>query len=199
MKIFLIRHGETDWNYEMKVQGGGSDIPLNQKGIEQAKKTGERLKNEEIHLTYASPLNRAHETAKHINKHHEHDIILHDALIERKFGKLEGSNFKDLEDNMKRIFLLNEFDKYEVERLEDFNKRLNEFWDDILSNHKGKNILIVSHSSVTKMLISIVKDIHINEARKLVGVKENASITILEFDEKGQIKDLKIGIKDHLY
>ena len=58
MKIYLARHGQTDWNVEHKAQGR-TDIPLNEVGLEQAKALGESIKNLSFDVCYASPLLRA--------------------------------------------------------------------------------------------------------------------------------------------
>lgn len=68
MNIYIVRHGETDWNVQLKLQGR-SDIPLNATGIEQAEQTGENLKKAGISFdkVYSSPLQRAVKTAELIS------------------------------------------------------------------------------------------------------------------------------------
>ncbi|WP_418390600.1 histidine phosphatase family protein, partial [[Clostridium] scindens] len=63
MRIYLVRHGETDWNIVRKLQGR-TDIPLNEKGIKAAQKTGEALRNVPFTRAFSSPLKRAMDTAK---------------------------------------------------------------------------------------------------------------------------------------
>ena len=63
MKIYFVRHGETDWNRAHKVQGH-TDIPLNNYGRHLARETAEGMKNLKIDLAYTSPLSRAKETAE---------------------------------------------------------------------------------------------------------------------------------------
>jgi broad specificity phosphatase PhoE len=62
MRLYLTRHGETEWNLERKTQGG-TDTPLTTTGIHQAHKLGERLKSEGISFIYSSTLRRAWDTA----------------------------------------------------------------------------------------------------------------------------------------
>ena len=67
MKIYVTRHGQTDWNVQGKTQGR-ADIELNEVGIKQAKQTKEELKNIDIDLIICSPLKRAKKTAEIINE-----------------------------------------------------------------------------------------------------------------------------------
>ncbi len=93
MKIYLIRHGETAWNHERRVQGR-TDIPLNEAGEEIARVTGRGLHKENVYFNriYASPLCRAYRTAELIREesHSECSIEKDDRLVEFCFGALEG-------------------------------------------------------------------------------------------------------------
>ena len=96
MKWYVIRHGQTDWNLENKVQGK-ADVSLNTKGVEQAEKTKEKLENEKIDLIICSTLARAKETAQMINKDRNIPIIYDDEISERDFGEFEGSKQDDFD------------------------------------------------------------------------------------------------------
>jgi broad specificity phosphatase PhoE len=89
-KIYVFRHGETDWNREGRSMGW-LDVPLNQNGIEQAKKLAESLKDAGLEIIYSSPLSRTLETAKIVAGAKNIEIIQNDALKERNNGILEGS------------------------------------------------------------------------------------------------------------
>ena len=197
MKLILIRHGETQWNKEMKVQGGLSDIPLNDTGQKQAKLTGERLKKEKIDLFFSSPMKRAIQTAQIINEHHNKEILIEDSLLERSFGKLEGTHYPDLNYHMQNIYLDDSYEEFDIERIEIFKERLKKFWENLLNTQFGKTIVIVSHSSTSKMLLSIIHNLHIEEIRKKI-IKKNASISIIEFDENKKIKNAIHGDDTHL-
>ena len=88
-KIYLFRHGETDWNVLQKMQGS-KDIELNEKGIQQAKQNAEFLKDFGIEHIYSSPLKRAYITGKTLADKIGVDIEIVDDLIEANFGKYEG-------------------------------------------------------------------------------------------------------------
>ena len=89
MKIFITRHGQTEWNALGKLQGR-KDIKLNEIGREQAVTTSEKIKNEKIDIIITSPLKRARETAEIINKQFNVEIVEDDRLMERCYGDFEG-------------------------------------------------------------------------------------------------------------
>ncbi len=89
MKIYLIRHGETDWNLQGRLQGR-EDIPLNKTGILQASACGEALKNIRFDSIQTSPLMRAKETARIIASWQQCPVVVNPELIERDYGRLAG-------------------------------------------------------------------------------------------------------------
>ena len=90
MKLYLVRHGQTDWNLR-RIAQGQTDIPLNATGIEQAEALRDKLQNYQFDICYASPLQRATQTAK-IVVNDRCSIIFDNNLKERSFGKLESTN-----------------------------------------------------------------------------------------------------------
>lgn len=196
MKLFLVRHGETDWNKINKLQGS-TDIPLNDKGREQAQRAAEKLKEKEFDMILSSPLKRAYETAQIINKYHNKKIKKDIELVERDFGRLEGMDYKKLELKMLDVKIRNLYKKYEIETPEEFKKRAEKFWTKFHKRYFGKTILIVAHSAFLKMFLSIILEEPYHKFRKTV-IKKNASISILEFEEPNKYTRLEIGLDDHL-
>lgn len=94
MDIYLIRHGETDYNKSKRLQGS-TDIPLNAYGIELAEKTAEGMKEVHLDRIYTSPLIRAVRTAEIIRRNRPIEIIPADGLKEISFGDFEGWTFLD--------------------------------------------------------------------------------------------------------
>lgn len=147
MNIIIVRHGQTDFNLERKLQGV-TDNKLNETGKEQALVTKEKLKDEEIDLIICSPLIRAKQTADIINKERNLKIIYDDRLIERNFGEYEGEYIKNY--NVDEFWSYNTNKEYqEAENIRAFLKRVYEFLDDIKETYKGKNILLVAHAGVS--------------------------------------------------
>lgn len=90
MLLYLVRHGETDWNLARRIQGS-TDIPLNATGREQAATTGQLLARRKWDAVYSSPLSRAYETASIIADELGLPApVPVDALVERAYGEAEG-------------------------------------------------------------------------------------------------------------
>jgi len=147
MDILLTRHGQTEWNVLKKVQGK-ADIDLNETGIEQAVITAEKLKNEKIDLIISSPLKRALQTAKIINKTKNLPIIIDHRISERDFGEFEGKETSEF--NFKEFWNYKANKKYEkAENIKEFFDRIYEFLDEIKETYKNKRVLIVTHGGVS--------------------------------------------------
>ena len=95
MELILVRHGETPFNRERKVQGI-TDIELNDAGLRQAQQLALSLKDHEIHRIYSSPLKRAYQTAEAINQFHEVPLHRRSGLMEMDQGDFEGLSFQEL-------------------------------------------------------------------------------------------------------
>ncbi len=141
MNIYIVRHGQTDYNVNGRY-GGRIDVPLNKIGISEAYNVKEKLNGIKFDKVYSSPLSRAYDTARIIT---DCDIIKDERIIERSNGELEGklkSEISELPDfnnpNEKR---------YNIESITNFRKRINSFLDDII-NCDAENILIVTHAGV---------------------------------------------------
>jgi probable phosphoglycerate mutase len=92
--LHFVRHGQTAWNAERRLQGH-ADIPLNETGISEAEMVAAEYKGHSFAAVYSSPLKRAYETARIINRLHGHEIKTHDALKEATYGSLEGIHIDD--------------------------------------------------------------------------------------------------------
>jgi broad specificity phosphatase PhoE len=96
-ELYLVRHGETEWNAARRIQGR-TDIPLNDTGREQARQAAELLARRRWQGVYTSPLGRAHETARIIAERLGLDGVTDiDALVERDYGEAEGMGFDEIE------------------------------------------------------------------------------------------------------
>ena len=86
MELYIVRHGQTEWNKERRLQGS-ADIMLAKEGVEAAKKTGTALKNVAFDKIYSSPLTRAYDTACYIRADRNIEIV---KLILQRLGKPES-------------------------------------------------------------------------------------------------------------
>jgi broad specificity phosphatase PhoE len=149
MNIFVVRHGQTNWNVMKKMQGS-ADIELNEKGLSQANDTAAMLKDSAFDIIFCSPLKRARQTAEIINNDRGLNIIFDERLRERNYGEFEGTN--------KSSFDYNEFWSYQknkkygkAENVQEFFNRIYDFLDDITSKEYN-NLLIVCHAGVEKAI-----------------------------------------------
>ncbi len=163
MNIFVIRHGETDWNTQFRLQGR-TDIPLNDNGRSQAKKTAEGLKAEGIcfDAVYSSPLCRAVETAEILSGFSKDKIKTDSRIIEFSFGKAEGTTPAERKEN-KELSSFNAFfddtKNYiappDAEPLSSALLRTADFWENEIRplENKCKNVLISTHGGTLQSLL----------------------------------------------
>lgn len=140
--IYIVRHGQTDYNLEKRITGR-IDISLNNTGIIEAKELKEELKDISFDYVFVSPLKRAIETAKIITNN---DLIIDDRLIERCNGDLEGKRKEEINFS----FDFNDFYSKEhgIESVSEIRKRVNSFLNEIKRKYPHKNILIVTHGGI---------------------------------------------------
>lgn len=148
MVLYLIRHGETDWN-NLGLLQGRSDISLNENGKKEALKLQAYFKDKKIDVCFSSSLNRAYETAKIIFPKTE--IITDDLLIERYLGDFEGKSHKE--------YHFYDFWDYKanntagnVEGVRELFKRSQTFLNKLKTSYNDKVVVIVSHGAFLKAL-----------------------------------------------
>ncbi len=96
-RLILVRHGETEWNREGRIQGYHADSPLTANGQAQARRLAERLASERVRALHSSDAGRARQTAKPIAAAVELEIVYDDALRERNYGIFEGRTYQEIE------------------------------------------------------------------------------------------------------
>lgn len=147
MAIFMIRHGQTDWNIQKRGQGK-ADISLNKTGIEQAKEISKKLKDEKIDIIICSPLKRAKKTAEIISAEIQCPILYEEGISERDFGEFEGK--QPTQFDCEAFWSYKKNLNYErAENIRDFFQRVYQTLDDIVVRYPEKNVLIVSHGGVS--------------------------------------------------
>lgn len=145
--IYLIRHGQTDWNIQKRIQGQ-TDIPLNENGRLQAMNMSEDICKLNIKKIYSSDLARAKETAQIINKKMGVPIIYDKRLREINYGEKEGMLKKELTGKYDDIFN-REPDKIKAESNIEVYRRIKSFLDEI--KQQEENILVVAHAGALRM------------------------------------------------
>ncbi len=173
--IYYVRHGETDFNL-FHISQGNLNTSLNRTGLEQAEIVAEKLKECQFDVIFASPLNRALQTAEIINKYHNLKINYDERLIDASRGVFQGTlrmqtEFEDYFKNPKR---------FNGETKEETYKKIKSFVND-LNIYKGKNILIVGHSGILEYIKYCVKNQIITNETKLNINTDNCEIIKIEF------------------
>ena len=140
--IYIVRHGQTDYNLEGKITGR-RDIPLNSQGIKEAYTLRKKLKNINFDYVFVSPLKRTIETARLIV---DNDLIIDNRIIERSNGELEGKNKNEIPIDVN--FNLYDKSQYGLEPINEIRMRVKSFLDEILTEYEKKNVLIVTHGGV---------------------------------------------------
>ena len=100
--FFVLRHGQTDWNLQARLQGS-TDIPLNDTGREQARRAAQVLSDQALTKIVSSPLSRALETATIVGQSLKLDPVIDDRLIERNFGLFEGMTIDEVHQHRKEM------------------------------------------------------------------------------------------------
>lgn len=149
MEIYMIRHGQTDFNKKGLMQGN-SNIPLNEVGINQALKTKEALNGIKFDLCISSPLKRTLETAQIITDN-KCKIIYDNLLLERGMGEFEGKDYH-LYKNYDYYNYKENLSSHGVESIRNLLDRTKIFLDKIKNEHEDKTILIVSHAATIRSL-----------------------------------------------
>ena len=178
-KLYLIRHGETDYNNALRFQGQ-TDIPLNQKGIEQAEKAADFFRDIPLQAIYTSTLIRAKTTAEIIAGVKGMEVQETDALREMSFGIWENMNSKDIQKKYakewKDFFASPANMKIpQGESMSDVQKRVYPVVQEILDRYPEGDVAFVAHGGIIRVLMCTMLGLDLNRAWHLhVG---NASIT----------------------
>jgi len=181
MQLILIRHGETLWNKEGRIQGV-SDIELSEAGIEQARRLALSLKDADVGAIHASPLKRAYRTAEIINDFHGKVIDIHPGLMEMDQGDFEGLSFKELMAREKEFLKRWVADPASVrmpcgETLTELQERAWRTMERIIAG--GQNALVVAHNFTIAAILCRVRNISLAEFRSTcVGTASKTVIRV---------------------
>ncbi len=155
-RVLAMRHGETAWNVDTRIQGK-LDIGLNDKGRSQAERLGAALAQESITAIYSSDLWRAYDTALAISKATGVPVVTDEGLRERGFGVFEGKTYAEIEANWPEMALRwrqrdPDFHPEGGESLTLFRDRVLSASQALTARHPGEQIAIVAHGGVMDVL-----------------------------------------------
>lgn len=149
MKLYVVRHGQTDKNV-LGVVHGQTESNLTEEGIKAAYKLQSKIAQLDIDVVISSPLSRAKMTAE-ILIDNKLPVNIDDRIIERDWGLCEGAKIEEVDRVKCWNYYLN-YDENSIEILTDFMKRIIEFIDDIKIKYHDKNVLVVTHSAVSRAI-----------------------------------------------
>ncbi|MDF2839341.1 MAG: pspA [Clostridia bacterium] len=186
--LYLVRHGETEWNASSKVQGN-IDTELNEKGLLQAELVAARLAEENIDALYTSSLKRARATAQKISEHTKIEVKELHEFREICLGPWEGLTLNEINERYSEHYRIyrespSDFNMPGAETFLEVTERFCNAINNVIAQNTGKKIVIVSHGAAIKAAIISVLGIDMRHYNKFRI--DNGSITILNFSDKYQ-------------
>lgn len=185
LRVYLVRHGETEWNTMAKFQGH-TDVPLSEYGREQARLLGKRLSKENFIKVYASDLQRALETAKIISCFHGIDVLTRPELREMNFGFWEGLTYNEIKKSFQE-----EIKKWWEEPLTTRipgGETLSEMVErcvlsikNIVTAYPEGNVIVVTHGGAIRSIVGSVLGMDLNKYWRLR--QDNACLNIIDFPQ----------------
>lgn len=186
LELLLIRHGQTDWNVS-RMMMGRKPIPLNDVGMEQAKRLADFLKGSDLKAIITSPVKRAYQTAEAIANHYENITPLeHEALTEIDYGDWVGKSFDEVIESDREIW-----DAYHIspdtvklpggESMVDVKKRVADLLGDVRSKYKNGRVALVSHADVLKVAILELMDMDLSKLMKFSV--DNCAVILIRFQD----------------
>lgn len=156
-RIIAIRHGETAWNVDTRIQGH-LDIPLNDRGLWQAEQAGLALRDEPLSAVYTSDLLRAHATAQAVVRSTGARLVAEPRLRERHFGQFQGRTFAEIEAELPEDAMRwRKRDPHYAppdggESLVALRERIEHTITALARPHPGEQIVLVAHGGVLDVL-----------------------------------------------
>ena len=186
-RLCLVRHGETAWNAEHRVQSQ-LDIPLSEVGLKQAQAVGRALKEEHFDAIYSSDLVRARQTAEPIANFLSIKMLLEKDLRERHYGIFERLTYAEV-----KVRYPEDYARFEArepdyafrtgESLKDFSARSIAVISKIVNEHKDKSILVFTHGGVLDKLYRFITGLPLSAPRNF-GIP-NAGLNRIEITPSG--------------
>lgn len=194
-ELLLVRHGETSWNVERRLQGH-RDIALNTTGLEQAQAVAAALKNVTIDAIICSDLQRAQQTAQAIAQYHRLTCQILPGLRERNFGGFEGHLIAELNDlfpshyaawrahAVDSQFPANETGEFSGESVRQFHQRIAAAFLTLAHQYPKQTIVVVAHGGVLECAYRIARQLSLDAPREVSML--NASINRFELQATAQ-------------
>jgi alpha-ribazole phosphatase/probable phosphoglycerate mutase len=183
--VYLLRHGETQWNADGNRYCGRTDIPLTKKGIAQAESVRNQLKDISFEAVYSSPLQRSLVTAQ-IACGGRGKVITDQRLIEVDFGNWEGKTRAEFVEENASVWnsWCDSPDQTKAgatgETAMEVISRLDNFYGSVLEEYSSGNILVTGHNGVNRLYLAWKLGMPLKNYRRIV--QENSSVTLFSLD-----------------
>ncbi len=192
-EMWLVRHGQTDWNLAGIYQGQ-SDIPLNATGIKQASELALKLKGTHFDAIYSSDLKRARQTAEIIAEQVGAPVFIDPRLREIKQGVWEGMTIEEVKQKFAPDFnrdpeLINVPRAEGAESLAEVITRMVEAANEIHNRHNGSRVLLASHGLAVAVLYLTVNQSSFLNVYK--HIPENGQPLVINVDSKIELPDFR--------
>jgi broad specificity phosphatase PhoE len=183
--LVFIRHGETDWNLEGRWQGQ-ADVPLNQRGWQQAIRLADSLANDSISVIYSSDLRRAMDTATLLAQKSDTPVIADARLREIHQGEWQGLLVTEIEARYKEVFQKRKEKPMFVappggETVQQVCDRALSVVQEIVQDHTGQNVAVVSHGFTIAVILVQLQNKPIDRVWEMVP--KNGEVIRVEADE----------------
>jgi 2,3-bisphosphoglycerate-dependent phosphoglycerate mutase len=183
-RFIVVRHGETQWNVESRIQGQG-DSPLTAAGRAQAEAIAARLAAERFDVLVASDLGRAMQTAEAIARRCGHSILADARLRERDFGAGEGMTYEEIDRAWPDVFTRSRESDPDAavpggETRRQFHERVRDAFAALAREHAGKRVAVVAHGGVLATLYRLIHDIPLGKPHAIPIA--NAAYNAVAFD-----------------
>lgn len=173
-ELILIRHGETDWNRELRFQGQ-VDVPLNAVGHEQARRVAARLAGETVHQLVSSDLTRTQQTALPIAQHSLQPLalttVVDAALREQDFGMVDGMRVADIKAQHPQAWA--QWIEFQAdyafaggESTRQFHARVMQAVRALAAKHRQQTLVVVTHGGVLDMIYRTARALPLSGPRQ---------------------------------
>lgn len=169
-ELILIRHGETEWNRELRFQGH-VDVALNATGLEQARRLAQRLTGEAAHRIYASDLMRAQQTALPLGQAMGLATLTDPALREQSFGQVDGMRVDDIKAQHPQAWegwlrFEEDYCMPQGETTRQFHGRVMDAVHRLVAAHPDETLVVVTHGGVLDMIYRTARALGLNGPRQ---------------------------------
>lgn len=182
-KVILVRHGRTAWHAEGRY-AGMADVPLDELGLEQARRAADRLKDTKIDVIFSSPLSRCLELANKVAAFHDLDVIVDERLREIDLGRWDGETYREIFEKEGELLKKWTRDPASItipggESLQEVQGRSMEWLTEISGRYADGNVFASSHGGPIRAMLAGVIGLPLSNTFRLTV--DLASISVLNY------------------